>query len=205
MAAQARAAPRGMNPPFIGFKCISCRRSLRNGPVDFNAASMSSLDLRAEALESPSILGGRQSDHALERAPKAQGVFVTRCNGNLFHTAGCHRQLVAAGDDGRHQAALRLHPSVFGNRLHRRPEEDRRADVGDARLRAWPLHDKHGLDQRGSSGLHPVVSENMHAPGCARCLVETYSWNSAPALGVAVLFHVPARKRHPESRAFSRG
>ncbi len=37
------------------------------------------------------------------------------------------RQLVAAGHDGRRQGALRLHQGLFGDRLHRRPEEDRRA------------------------------------------------------------------------------
>ena len=46
--------------------------------------------------------------------------------------AGRHRQLVAPGHDGRHQGPLRLHQGVFGDRLHRRPEEDRRAGAGHA-------------------------------------------------------------------------
>ena len=42
------------------------------------------------------------------------------------------RQLVAPGHDGRRQGALRLHQGVLGDRLHRRPEGDRRAGAGHA-------------------------------------------------------------------------
>ncbi len=40
------------------------------------------------------------------------------------------RQLVAAGHDGQRQGALRRHQGLLGDRLHRRPEDDRRADAG---------------------------------------------------------------------------
>ena len=49
--------------------------------------------------------------------------------------AGRDRQLVAPGNDGRHQGALRLHQGVLRNGLHRGPEEDRRAGAGHARRR----------------------------------------------------------------------
>ena len=49
--------------------------------------------------------------------------------------AGRDRQLVAAGHDGRRQGALRLHQGLLGDRLHRGPEDDRRAGAGHARRR----------------------------------------------------------------------
>ena len=43
--------------------------------------------------------------------------------------------LVVAGNVGRYQSSLRLHQSVLGDRLHRRPEEDRYPGAGNARRR----------------------------------------------------------------------
>ena len=43
---------------------------------------------------------------------------------------GRHPELVAPGDDGRRQGPLRGHQGVLGDRLHRRPQGDRRADAG---------------------------------------------------------------------------
>ena len=48
---------------------------------------------------------------------------------------GRHRQLVAAGDDGRRQGPLRGDQGLLRDRLHRGPEDDRCADPGDARRR----------------------------------------------------------------------
>src|SRR5438093_831042 len=42
------------------------------------------------------------------------------------------RQLVASGDDGRRERPLRWHQSLLGDGLHRRSEEDRRADARHA-------------------------------------------------------------------------
>ena len=48
---------------------------------------------------------------------------------------GDHRELVAPGDDGRREGALRRHRRVLPDRLHRGPQEDHRAGPGDARRR----------------------------------------------------------------------
>ncbi len=45
--------------------------------------------------------------------------------------AGDHLELVAAGDDGEHQGAAGMQPSLFRNRLHRGPEGNRGARAGD--------------------------------------------------------------------------
>ena len=47
--------------------------------------------------------------------------------------AGRHRQLVAAGHDGRRQGALRLHQGLLRDGLHRGPQGDRRAGARHAR------------------------------------------------------------------------
>ncbi len=49
--------------------------------------------------------------------------------------AGRARFVLAAGHDGRAQGSPRLHQAVLRNRLHRRPEEVRRADADPARRR----------------------------------------------------------------------
>ena len=45
---------------------------------------------------------------------------------------GDHRELVAAGHDGRRQGALRRHRRLLADRFHRRSQEDHRASAGDA-------------------------------------------------------------------------
>ena len=44
-------------------------------------------------------------------------------------------ELVAPGNDGRREGALRRHRGLLADRLHRRPEEDHRAGPGDAQRR----------------------------------------------------------------------
>ena len=46
-----------------------------------------------------------------------------------------HSELVAPGDDGGSQGALRRHRGLLADRLHRGPEEDQRPGPGDARRR----------------------------------------------------------------------
>ena len=45
---------------------------------------------------------------------------------------GDHRELVAAGHDGRRQGALRRHRRLLADRFHRGPQEDHCAGAGDA-------------------------------------------------------------------------
>ena len=84
------------------------------------------LDLRAEALESPSILSGRQSDHALERASKAPGVFVARCNGYLFHCIASEFEQLAAASDAK---ALVIFARLHARGLDESPQKSACAEA----------------------------------------------------------------------------
>jgi pimeloyl-ACP methyl ester carboxylesterase len=66
--------------------------------------------------------------------------------------AGRARHLLGPGHAVRHQERLRLHQAVLGNRLHRGPEEDRRADLDRARQRRPDRADRHRRQGLGQAG-----------------------------------------------------
>ena len=83
---------------------------------------------------------------------------------------GRDRQLVAPGHDGRRQGALRLHQGVLGDRLHRGPEDDRRAGADHARRRRPDRADRRlraAVREAGEEGHAEGVSGAART-ACAR-------------------------------------
>ena len=87
--------------------------------------------LPKEVFDGSASTARRQSRAVLSRPPA--GPFYGFNRPGAEPSAGSHPELVATGHDGRCQGALRRHRRLLGDRLHRGPEEDRRAGARHAR------------------------------------------------------------------------
>ena len=84
--------------------------------------------------------------------------------------AGDARFVLAAGNEGRLQGASRLHQGVLRNRLHRGPEEVRRAHADHARRRRPDRADRRVGDASGEArqGRDAEGVSGLAATACAR-------------------------------------
>ncbi|CAA9274429.1 MAG: Non-heme chloroperoxidase, partial [uncultured Acetobacteraceae bacterium] len=140
------ARPQGRDPhrPLDGGwrGCALCRPR-RQGPCRQGGADRRGPADHGEVRQEPR----RPADRGVRRLPRAGrfqpgAVLQGRAHPVLWlqprgrdRVRGNQGELVAPGHDGRDQGAVRLHRGLLGNRLHRRPEDDRRSRARHARRR----------------------------------------------------------------------